>query len=168
MVSQGGVLLLVSGLAVVAAAAVLVWVGWSQFATRRRQSRSAQDFLSRAVRAPALVTDVVARSAGSEVVRRNRRSRLYYTAVRFRTVDGHAVDAMTEIGVRSAAGLTAGSGVDVLYDSADPRRVRLERPSGVWPSVFHLRRSMGCMYVGLAALCLVVGLGVLLGGLLLG
>ncbi len=168
MVSQGGVLFLVVGLVVVAAAAVLVWVGWGQFATRRRQLRSVRNFLSRAVRAPALVTDVVAASAGSEVVRRNRRSRLYYAAVRFRTADGHAVDATTEIGVRSTAGLSPGSGVDVLYDSADPRRVRLERPSGVWPSVFHLRRPMGCMYVGLAALCLAVGLGVLLGGLLLG
>lgn len=90
-----------------------------------RTIRSSGRFLSRALRAPGVVTDL-----RYEIVAQGTHSGgLWFPVLRFSTADGRTVDTTAMYG-RVPAPARRGDAVSVLYDPDDPTRAAIDGPIG--------------------------------------
>lgn len=129
--------------------------------TRARQKGEAQDFLSRAVRAPAVVVGMEQETERFFNGYLNQNLRISYPIVRFRTAQGREVESRVEVGVERNPP-AVGRQLEVCYDSAQPHRSRLSGP-GIYPPRMTHRGFSGCLMV---AFCGVYG-GLAVFGILL-
>ncbi|MBO3747883.1 DUF3592 domain-containing protein [Streptosporangiaceae bacterium NEAU-GS5] len=81
-------------------------------------------FFRRAQRAAAVVTRLHEKVVRPSAGRRGREIR-YFPLVRFTTMDGREVEAMSPIGV-SPPQHQPGDAIDILYDPADPSAIRID------------------------------------------
>lgn len=117
---------------------------------RARQQREVQDFLSRAVRVPAVVVGMEQANERFFNGYLNQDLRISYPVVRFSTAQGQPVDTRVEVGVERNPP-QVGQQVEVCYDAAQPRRSRLSGP-GIYPPRMTYRGFSGCLMVGFCGL----------------
>lgn len=128
--------------------------------TAARQDRETRDFLSRAVRAPAVVVGIEERNEKLALGKYYRTYRDFCPVVRFQTSQGQGIQAQVEVGVERNPP-AVGQQVEICYDSAQPQRVRLSGP-GLYPPRIARRGFSGCMSLVYGTVC---GLGALIAAL---
>jgi len=137
--SHAGLIIGGSGLVFLVLGTGLVLV--AQMMRRRRA-----EFDARATAVPGEVLDNVWRAANASTVHLNV-SLLAYPLLRYRLPDGTVVEQESFEG-RSPPAARKGSTVTVVYDPADPRRVRVAKES-VLPTIVTI---FGAIFAGIGAL----------------
>lgn len=124
--------------------------------TAAKQARDTQEFLSRAVRAHALV---VGSEEGAEKLNLGKYYRVYrdsYPVVQLRTWQGQPVKTRVEVGVEGNPP-ALGQQVEVCYDSIQPQRARLNGP-GIYPPRMARRSFSGCLMLVYGGICVAGGI----------
>jgi hypothetical protein len=146
--SQAGRTLGVTGL-------VLLVIGIALVAMARLARRRRAEFDARAAAVPAEVVDNVWHAGGGAGPNMSV-SLMAFPVLRYRLPDGTVVEQESFEG-SSPPSARKGSIVTVLYDPADPRRVRIARAS-MLPTVV---ATFGAIFAGVGSLMIVGGLALL-------